>query len=97
MTPPESFDRNPLRTVASAVAKATGLAAAAVTSIVGFGILTAVQGNALIGLLGIIPGLITAIGTAWAAFRTAARGEQHVTPLADPRDNDGTPLIPDYR
>lgn len=90
MTP----DRNPLRSVAATVAKVTGLLATLVTALAGYGIVTAVQGDAVTGLLGAIPGVVTLIGTVIAAFQTATKGEEQVTPVADPRANDGTPLVP---
>jgi len=91
MTP----DRNPLQGVAATVTKVVGVVSAALTALVGWGVVTAAQDDAVIGLLGTIPGVITMAGTAIAAFQTATRGEQHVTPLADPRAADGTPLVPD--
>jgi hypothetical protein len=92
---PETTDRNPLRTVAKNVSIVVGMISTFVTSAVGFGVVTAVQGNALIGLFGILPGLLTAVGTALAAFTTAQAGEQHVTPLVDPRNDAGVRLVPD--
>lgn len=90
MTP----DRNPLRSIAGSVSKVVGVLSALVTSLAGYGIVTAVQGDAVTGLLGALPGIVTLIGTVIAAFQTATRGENQVTPLSDPRANDGTPLVP---
>jgi hypothetical protein len=59
----------------------------------GFGVITVQTGDAVTGLLGLVPGLITAIGTLIAAFRTATKGEPLVTPVSDPRTDNGVPLV----
>jgi cadmium resistance protein CadD (predicted permease) len=94
MTMTYPADRNPLQKVAGQVTKVVGILSALATSLVGYGIVTAVQGDAVTGLLGTLPGLLTLLGTAIAAFKTANKGEEVVTPVADPRDNAGTPLVP---
>lgn len=93
MTP----DRNPLRAIAGSVSKVVGILSALVTSLAGYGIVTVVQGDAVTGLLGAIPGVVTLVGTVLAAFQTATKGEEQVTPMSDPRANDGTPLVPERR
>jgi hypothetical protein len=82
----------PLRDAASKVVKGVGVAVSFVTALVGFGVITAVQGDAVSGLLGLIPGAVTQIGMVLAAFNVASRAEPQVTPVADPRDNDGNHL-----
>lgn len=94
MTHPQP-DRHPLRKVAASVVMVAGLLSTLVTGLVGYGVVTSVQGDAVVGLLGLIPGVITAVGTTIAAFQTAHSGEHEVTPVADPRANDGTPLVPE--
>lgn len=84
----------PLRDVAQEVSLVVGLVGGLVTSLAGFGILSATQGVAVSNLLGLLPGLITAIFTAIASFRTANQGEPLVTPSSDPRDADGNLLVP---
>ena len=96
---------NPLKEVASKV----GLAWAAVSGIVGalitYGVFTAAQGEAIANTGAALPGAIEAIGVVvgglipligaiTAAFRTAAAGADHVTPVSSPRDNDGNVLVP---
>ena len=69
-----------LRTVGMAVA----LAGSVVVSLVGWGVLTAAQGDALSGLLGVIPGLIALVTAFLAAFGVVRKAEPAVTPVADP-------------
>lgn len=59
-----------------------------------FGIITAQQGDAVQGLLGLVPGAVTAVATLLAAFGVVRRGEPQVTPLSDPRDAQLRPLYP---
>lgn len=92
---PEPPDRNPLRRVAKDVSLVVGIIGTSITSAVGFGIVTAAEADAVKGLLGTVPGLLAGLCTLLAAFSTARSGEQHVTPLADPRTNAGVPLVPD--
>ena len=84
----------PLRDVAQDVSITVGLTGGLVAALAGYGILTAVQANALTGLLGAVPGVVTAITAVVASFTTATRGEQHVTPLSSPVDVDGNVLAP---
>lgn len=84
----------PLRDVAAGVARWTAILAGLVTSAVGWGLLTSQTGDALTGLLGLIPGLVTAVAVAVAALRTAVKGEDVVTPVSDPMTTDGTRLVP---
>ncbi|ANZ35520.1 hypothetical protein BBK82_04930 [Lentzea guizhouensis] len=79
-----------VKTVGSAVA----LAASVVTSLVGWGVFTAAQGDALTGLLGAIPGAVTLVGAVVTAFRVARAAEPFVTPVEDPRDDKGQALVP---
>lgn len=85
--------RYPLTSIAGEVTRWVGLIGAVVTALAGYGVLTAVQGDAVIGLLGAIPGVVTAITTMIAAFRVARDGAEVVTPMSDPRDYDGTQLV----
>jgi hypothetical protein len=73
----------PLRTAASIIGGITAL----LSGLVGSGLLTAGQGDALTGI-------ITAVLAVLAAFGITVSTERKVTPLADPRDHDGQPLIP---
>lgn len=73
----------PLRTVASWV----GLITALVAGLVGSGLLTTGQGDA-------INGIVTAALVLLGAFGAAFAGERKVTPTFDPRDDAGRPLVP---
>lgn len=82
----------PLRDAASRLSQVLGIAGALITGLVGWGVLTAAQGDAVTGLLGLIPGVVTAVVAVLSAFGVVRAGEPQVTPLSDPRDDDGTPL-----
>jgi len=84
----------PLQTIAGNVSKGLGMVTALVVAAAGYGIISVTQGSALEGLLGAIPGVLTAIGNVLIAFKVATRGEPKVTPLLDPRSNDGQALLP---
>jgi hypothetical protein len=87
----------PVRDVAGKVATWTAGLGALVVSLVGFGVFTLAQGDALTGLLGAIPGLVTWVMAALAAFRVAARAQPLVTPVRDPQNNAGVRLVPASR
>lgn len=84
----------PLVDAATWVARVTGLVGTVVTALAGWGIVTAAQGDAVTGLLGAIPGVVTLVATVLAAFGVVRRAEPQVTPLSDPRDNQGQALRP---
>jgi hypothetical protein len=71
----------PLRRAAAIIGGLTAL----ISGLVGSGLITDGQGGALTGL-------ITAVVTLLGAFGIVANAEGKVTPLADPRDNDGNAL-----
>ncbi len=83
----------PLQEAASRLSKVLGVAGAVVTALVGFGIFSLAQGDAVQGLLGAIPGVVTAVVAVLSAFGVVRAAEPQVTPLSDPRDNDGNKLI----
>lgn len=100
MTTLEPTDRpRPVRDAASGVAKVVASVGGLITAGVSFGLLTAVQGDAITGLLGLIPGVVAAALPVWSAFRTATEAEPMVTPVSAPatRTYDGrlVPLVPD--
>ncbi|GAA4527419.1 hypothetical protein [Amycolatopsis samaneae] len=74
--------RFPLRVAGSIVGGLTAL----VSGLVGSGLVTSDQGNA-------VTGIITAVITLLAAFGVVVSAERKVTPLADPRDRHGDPLV----
>lgn len=83
----------PLRDVARDVNATLGIASAILTALVGYGLLTVAQKDAIAGLLGLIPGALTGMSVMWATLRAAQRGEQLVTPLSSPQDAGGRPLV----
>lgn len=83
----------PLRDVASGVAAWLGTLSSLVVSAASWGIITAATSDAIVGLLGLIPGVLAAGITAWAAIRSAIKGEPLVTPMSDPRTDQGEPLV----
>lgn len=82
----------PIRDAASRLSKLLGVAGAFVTALVGWGVVTAAQGDAVAGLLGAIPGIVTLVTTALAAFGIVRQAEPLVTPTSDPRSAAGAPL-----
>ncbi len=85
-------DRYPIKTAATELSKVLGVAGALVTALAGWGILTAVQADAVTGLLGAIPGVVTLVTAVLTAFGVVRRAEPLVTPLVDPRNDAGMPL-----
>lgn len=97
MTIPIKTRPRPLREVAQKITKWVGIAGSLVTSLVGFGVVTATQGDAIEGLVGVIPGAFVAVATLLTAFGIVRQGEPLVTPSSDPRDDRGVRLVPDGR
>jgi hypothetical protein len=97
---------NPLGKAASSVGTAWSAASGVVGALVTFGVLTAVQGDAITAAGTAAEGTVTALGTVLAgvlpliagivsSFRTAAAAKDHVTPVTDPRNDAGQALTPD--
>ncbi|WP_326950269.1 hypothetical protein OG439_16670 [Amycolatopsis sp. NBC_01307] len=80
---PPRMSRYPLRFAGSIV----GALTAVVSGLVGSGLFTADQGNA-------VTGIITGVITLLATFGVVVSTEKKVTPLVDPRTQDGDPLVP---
>lgn len=91
---PLKADRFPLRTAASTAAKVWTAVGGVVTGLAGVGIITADQNTALQGLLAGVATLVAAGTSALAAFGVRKRAEPHVTPVDDPRADDGSTLVP---
>lgn len=96
---------NPLGEVASKVGVAWSAAGGLISALVTFGALTAAQGDAVTAAGMAAEGTVTALGTVLAgvlpliagvvsAFRTSAAAKDHVTPVRDPRNDAGQPLVP---
>lgn len=83
----------PLRPIVARVAAVAASVGTLVTMAVGWGLLSVQTGSAVTGLLGLLPGLVTALTVIAAALGFVKRGEDVVTPLADPRTNAGDQLV----
>jgi len=79
---PHLMSRYPLRVAGSII----GALTAVVSGLVGSGLFTADQGNA-------VTGIISAVITLLATFGVVISTENKVTPLLDPRDKHGNPLV----
>lgn len=79
---PHPMSRYPLRVAGSIVGALTAL----VSGLVGSGLFTADQGNA-------VTGIITGVITLLATFGVVVSTEKKVTPLIDPRDQHGDRLV----
>lgn len=64
------------------------------TMLVGWGVVTLTQHDAVEGLVGLFPGVVQAVFGVLTAFGVVRRAEPLVTPVADPRDDAGRPLRP---
>lgn len=84
----------PLFDAAATVTRVTATIGTVVTMLVGWGVVSVVQQDAIEGLLGAIPGVVTLVTSVLAAFGVVRRAEPEVTPLSSPRDNDGRALTP---
>lgn len=93
LTPP-GVDRRPIKTAASEIRNWVGLLSAFITAAGTGGILlSADQVTALQGVLAAVLPIVAAVSVALTAFGIRKRSEPLVTPMADPRDNDGTKLV----
>lgn len=79
---PHLMSRFPLRVAGSIV----GALTAVVSGLIGSGLFTADQGSA-------VTGIITGVITLLATFGVVVSAENKVTPLVDPRDQHGNPLV----
>lgn len=84
----------PLLDAASVTSRVVGTIGTLVSMAVGWGVVTASQQDAVVGLLGLVPGVVTAIVAVLSAFGVVTRGEPRVTPVSDPQDDLGNPLRP---
>lgn len=84
MTAPLNVRPTPLRDALKSVGSTVALASSVATSLVGWGVLNAAQGDATVALLGAIPGVVTLVGSLLTAFGVISRAEPAVTPVDDP-------------
>src|SRR5687768_4722394 len=83
----------PILDAFKSVGSAIAFAGSVVTSLVGWGVLSATQGDAVNGLLGAIPGAVALVTALLSAFGVAKAAEPKVTPVEDPMNNAGQPLV----
>lgn len=74
----------PLRDAFKTVGSTVALIGSIVAALVGWGVLSAAQGDAVSGLLGAVPGLVTLVTALLSAFGVVIRSEPAVTPVEDP-------------
>lgn len=93
MTAPDITTRpRPILDAFKSVGSAVALIGSILTSLVGWGVISATQGDAVNGLLGAIPGAVALVTSLLAAFGVVKSAEPKVTPLSDPRNNLGETL-----
>jgi hypothetical protein len=83
----------PILDAFKSVGSAIALLGSIVTSLVGWGVISAAQGDAVNGLLGAIPGVVGLVVALLTAFGVVKKAEPKVTPLSSPRNNAGQPLV----
>jgi hypothetical protein len=89
MSAPLTVRPVPIQDAFRSVGGALDFAGSLVVLLAGYGVVTAVQGSALVALLGTVPGLISLVGDVVRAFqvrRAVAEAEAAVTPLSDPAE-----------
>lgn len=84
----------PLTHAVHIAAPVAGVTGAMLTTLTAFGLITFEQETAVQTLLVALVALFTALTGAWAAYHVRANATPHVTPVADPRDAEGHPLVP---
>jgi hypothetical protein len=65
-----------------------------VAAAVSFGLLNGQQATLLDNIVAALASLITLVTSFVAQLHVLGRAEPQVTPVADPRDDTGTPLVP---
>lgn len=89
-TPP---DRHPLARIAANAAKIRSAVGGVLAALAGIGLISADLPPAVDVLLVAVAVLAAAVGPVWTAVTVRNEGEQVVTPLVDPRDNDLVSLV----
>ena len=74
----------PLRDAFRSVGALVALLGSVATALVGWGVLSVAQADAVSGLLGAIPGVVTLVTALLAAFGVVKVGEPQVTPVDSP-------------
>lgn len=96
MSAPAQSPERPIKEAFRSVGSTLALLGSVVTGLVGWGVLTGVEGDAITGLLGVIPGVVTAVTVLGTAFGVLRKAEPQTTPTADPAvlAEDGVTRIP---
>lgn len=84
MTSPAPVRPTPLREAFRTVAGGVAFLGSIVTMLAGWGILSSLQADAVTGLLGAVPGVVTLATALLAAFGVVKVAEPQVTPTEDP-------------
>lgn len=84
----------PLQDAADDATRIQGLWMGVSTAIVSAGLISATTSNLVLALLGLIPGALALVAAMLGAHAVVANGTPLVTPVADPRDDLGRPLVP---
>jgi hypothetical protein len=95
MTAPLDARPRPLVEAFRSVGSAVALISSVATALVGWGVMSAAQGDATVALLGAVPGVVTLVGSLLTAFGVISRAEPAVTPISDPavQEFPGGPLV----
>lgn len=93
MTAPGSTRPRPILEAIRAGAWKTGVGTL-IAAAVSFGLLNSEQATLLDNIVAALATLITLVTSFVAQLHILGKSEPLVTPLADPKDQDGTPLVP---
>jgi hypothetical protein len=94
MTIPVPDRPQPLQTVAADAVRVQGLWVGLSTALVSAGLVSYAANNLITALFGLIPGVLALVGTMLGARAVAINGTPLVTPVSDPQDHLGRPLLP---
>ncbi len=84
MSAPQEIRPRPIAEASKSVGAAVALVGSVIVTLVSYGLLTPEQGNALGDLATAVPGLVTLVTVALAAFGVTRRAEPMVTPVVVP-------------
>jgi hypothetical protein len=84
MSAPLDTRPRPLIDAFRSVGSTVALLSSVATALVGWGVMSAAQGDASVALLGAVPGVVTLVGALLTAFGVISSAEGQVTPVSDP-------------
>lgn len=87
-------DRRPLAGVSKKVGAVLAVLGSVVSTLATVGAITADQSTAVQVAFGALAALVTAVTAVLTAFGIVKRAEPLVTPVSDPRTDEGVPLVP---